>query len=98
MKKEANYKTNSLIRGPKPRIPHLVLPFRLGSEHIHLSRLECHFHALVGFGETQDKSNVRKPRLKIIGRVCKQMTFVHPNNIVLGEAQSHLLVKSIYTT
>ena len=45
MKKEANYKTNSLVRRPKPRVPHLVLPLRLGSENrhaIHPRQLESH--------------------------------------------------------
>ena len=45
MKKEANYKTNSLVRRPKPRVPHLVLPLRLGSEDrhaIHPRQLESH--------------------------------------------------------
>ena len=32
MKKEANYKTNSRVKGPKPRVPYLVLLRRLDSE------------------------------------------------------------------
>ena len=30
--------------------------------------------------------NVRRPRLKVIARVYKQMTLVHPNYVVPGEA------------
>ena len=45
MKEEAKYKTNYCVKGPKPRVPHLVLPLGLGSESrhaIHLRRLESH--------------------------------------------------------
>ena len=45
MKKEANYKTNSLVRRPKPRVSHPVLPLGLGSEDrhaIHPRRLDSH--------------------------------------------------------
>ena len=40
-----NHKTKSCVKGPKPRVPHLVLPLRLGSEDrhaIHLRQLESH--------------------------------------------------------
>ena len=36
--------------------------------------------------------------LKVIALVCKQMTLVHPNDIVLGEVQPHLLIESVYIT
>ena len=74
MKNEANYKTNSLVGRPKPRVSPLC--------------------SLLGWVV----KIVRRPRLKIIARVFKQIALVDPDNVVPGKAQSHLLVKSVYTT
>ena len=35
----ANHKTKSRVRGPKPRLPHLVLPPGLGSKNRHAIHL-----------------------------------------------------------
>ena len=104
MKKEANYKTNFRVKGPKPMAPNLVLLLGLGSEDchaIHRDDQKVIFHALVSFGETRDKPNFGRPRLKIIARVWEKMAFVHPNNVVpgeAGEAQLHFLIENIYNT
>ena len=55
-------------------------------------------YALVGLGKTQDKPNHLRPRLKVVAQVCQQMALVHPNDIVLGKVQPHMLVESVYTT
>ena len=68
-----------------------IMPFTRGDQKII-------FHAFVGFRETQDEPNFKKPRLKVIARVFKQMVLVHPNDVVLGKAQPHLLVESIYAS
>ena len=68
-----------------------VMPFTKGNQVVIL-------HALVGLGKTQDESNHGRPRLKVVARVYQQVALVHPNDIVPGEVQSHLLVESIYVT
>ena len=62
------------------------------------NNLEILVHALVSFRETQNESDFKDPNFKVVPLVLKELTIIHPVNVVMGEVYTHLFIEGIYTT
>ena len=53
---------------------------------------------LLDLGRQETSLTTEDLDLKVVARVCQQVALVHPNDVVLGNVQPHLLVESVYIT